>query len=72
MPGNKFVVQPDGTVFEQGVALWNRDKPLPLAPGAWLYVPFDRRAIAGAADADFNRDVATFLATQVPGESGWQ
>jgi len=67
-----YVVQPDGVVSEQGIALWNRDKPRPLAPGAWIYVPFNRHAIAGAADADFNRDVATFLATQAPGESGWQ
>lgn len=65
-----FVVQPDGTVMEQGIALWNRDPPRPLAPGAWIYVPFDRRAIAGAADDTFNRDVADFLATQVPGDGG--
>jgi hypothetical protein len=71
-PDAIYVVQPDGAVFAQGVALWNRDPPRPLAPGAWIYVPFDRRAIAGAADADFNRDVATFLATQVPGEAEWR
>lgn len=69
-PDIVFVVQPDGTVFEQGVALWNRDPPRPLAPGAWIYVPFDRHAIAGAADEAFNRDVAAFLATQVPGDGG--
>ncbi|NID14567.1 YjbF family lipoprotein [Luteibacter yeojuensis] len=71
-PNLIYVVQPDGTVAEQGIALWNRDKPRPLAPGAWIYVPFDRHAIAGAADANFNRDVAAFLATQVPGDSGWR
>ncbi|NII54973.1 YjbF family lipoprotein [Luteibacter sp. SG786] len=69
-PDIVFVVQPDGSVFEQGVALWNRDPPRPLAPGAWIYVPFDRHAIAGAADDAFNRDVAAFLATQVPGDGG--
>lgn len=67
-----YVVQPDGTVFEQGVALWNRATPLPLAPGAWIYVPFNRHAIAGAADDGFNHDVADFLATQTLGEEGWQ
>jgi hypothetical protein len=67
-----YVVQPDGTVFEQGIALWNRADPRPLAPGAWIYVPFSRRAIAGAADDGFNRDVADFLATQTLGEEGWQ
>lgn len=69
-PDIVFVVQPDGTVFEQGVALWNRSAPRPLAPGAWIYVPFNRHAIAGAADDAFNRDVADFLATQVPGDGG--
>lgn len=69
-PNVIFVVQPDGAVFEQGIALWNRDPPRPLAPGAWIYVPFDRRSIAGAADDTFNRDVASFLATQVPGDGG--
>lgn len=69
-PDTIYVVQPDGAVFEQGTALWNRDQPRPLAPGAWIYVPFDRHAIAGAADDTFNRDVANFLATQVLDESG--
>lgn len=67
-----YIVQPDGTVFEQGIALWNRADPRPLAPGAWIYVPFNRRAIAGAADETFNRDVASFLATQTLGEQEWQ
>jgi hypothetical protein len=61
-----YVVQPDGAVFAQDIALWNRDAPRPLAPGAWIYVPFDRKAIAGAADDAFNHDVAAFLATQWP------
>jgi hypothetical protein len=67
-----YVVQPDGIVFEQNVALWNRDDPRPLAPGAWIYVPLNRRAIAGAADETFNRDMADFFATQVLGEEDWR
>jgi hypothetical protein len=67
-----YVVQPDGAVFEQNIALWNRSEPRPLAPGAWIYVPFNRHAIAGAADDGFNQDVANFLATQTLGEEGWQ
>lgn len=67
-----YVVQPDGAVFEQRIAAWNRDAPRPLAPGAWIYVPFARHAIADAADDAFNRDVADFLATQVLSESGWR
>jgi len=65
-PDTIFVVQPDGAVFAQNIALWNRDAPRPLAPGAWIYVPFDRKAIAGAADDAFDREVAAFLATQWP------
>jgi hypothetical protein len=67
-----FVVQPDGAVFEQGVALWKRDPPRPLAPGAWIYVPLDERALGNAADVTFNRDFADFLATQLLSEEGWR
>jgi len=67
-----YVVQPDGAVFEQNIALWNRAEPRPLAPGAWIYVPFYRRAIAGAADDGFNRDVADFIATQLLSDEGWR
>jgi hypothetical protein len=71
-PDMIYVVQPDGAVFEQDTALWNRAAPRPLAPGAWIYVPFNRRAIAGAADDGFNRDVADFLATQILNDQGWR
>lgn len=67
-----YVVQPDGAVFAQNIALWNRDLPRPLAPGAWIYVPFDRHAIAGAADETFNRDVADFISTQLLSDEGWR
>lgn len=69
-PDTIYVVQPDGAVFPQNIALWNRDAPRPLAPGAWIYVAFDRKAIAGAAEDDFNREVAEFLATQVLDDEG--
>jgi hypothetical protein len=71
-PDMIYVVQPDGAVFEQDIALWNRSEPRPLAPGAWIYVPFDRHAIAGAADESFNRDVADFLATQILSDDAWR
>lgn len=67
-----YVVQPDGSVFEQNVALWNRADPRPVAPGAWIYVPFNRHAIAGAADDTFNKDIATFLATQLLDGDAWR
>ncbi len=31
-----WVLQPDGVVSEQGIALWNKSARLALAPGAWL------------------------------------
>lgn len=64
-PDAIYVVQPDGVVFRQNVALWNRDPARVLAPGAWIYVPFAEKAIAGATDGRFNLDVADFLATQL-------
>jgi len=67
-----FVVQPDGSVWEQKIALWNRDPPRPLAPGAWIYVPFDEHITSRAADDTFSRDVATFIGTQLLSDDGWR
>ncbi|SFK49461.1 capsule biosynthesis GfcC family protein [Rhodanobacter glycinis] len=62
-----YVIEPDGRVFRQGVALWNRSLPLSLAQGAVIYVPLPARA-AQHVDATLNHDVAAFLATQtLPG-----
>lgn len=61
---NIYVIEPDGRVFVQGVALWNRGKPQALAPGAVIYVPLRERA-AHKVDATMNSDIAAFLATQV-------
>lgn len=58
-----FVIQPDGQVFRQGIGLWNRSTPLPLAPGAVVYVPLGDRLVRDVAP-DLNREIATFLATQ--------
>jgi hypothetical protein len=58
------VIQPDGQVFRRGVALWNRSLPLPLAPGALVFVPLSART-AGAVDDTLNHDMADFLATQL-------
>ena len=59
-----YVIQPDGQVFELGIALWNESPPMVLAPGAIVYVPLDQRLINGAADAVFNHEMADFIATQ--------
>ncbi|NKJ20838.1 capsule biosynthesis GfcC family protein [Dyella sp. SG609] len=59
-----YVIQPDGKVFELGIALWNESAPMVLAPGAIVYVPLDSRLTAGAADAVFGREMADFIATQ--------
>jgi hypothetical protein len=69
-PDVVFVIEPDGAVFEQGIALWNRSPAMPLAPGAALYVPFGAKATTRAADASFNREIAEFIATQPVGGSG--
>lgn len=61
---NIYVIEPDGRVFVQGIALWNRSAPLALAPGAMIYVPL-REAAARAIDATMNHDIAAFLATQL-------
>lgn len=62
-----YVIQPDGHVFRQGVALWNRSQPLSLAPGAVIYVPLPARITHHSSDT-LNEDLASFLATQtLPG-----
>lgn len=64
-PNLLYVIQPDGHVSVQGVALWNRSAPISLAPGAVLYIPLEPKLIHPAADDHFNADMAKFLATQV-------
>jgi hypothetical protein len=59
-----YVIEPDGRVFVQGIALWNRSAPRVLAPGAVIYVPLRERAVR-AVDATLNSDIAAFLATQL-------
>lgn len=59
-----YVIQPDGRVIRQGVALWNRSAPMSLAPGAVLYVPIIERHVAGVAP-DLNNELSAFLATQL-------
>ena len=63
-PDSIQVIEPDGHVFEQGIALWNRSAPLALAPGAVIYVPLRERAIRSLAPT-LNSDMATFVATQL-------
>ena len=58
-----FVIQPDGRVFQEGVALWNETKSVPPAPGARIYVPVHSTA-KGDPTPDLNTEMATFIATQ--------
>lgn len=59
-----WVIQPDGSIFQRGVALWNLTRgALPLAPGAVIYVPI-RASVADHVDPDMNHEIAQFLATQ--------
>jgi len=63
-PDQIYVIEPDGRVFVQNIALWNRGAPRVLAPGALIYVPLREHA-ASRVDATLNGDIAAFLATQV-------
>ena len=58
-----FVVQPDGRVFQEGVALWNETQSVPPAPGARIYVPV-RSSAKGDPTPDLNTELAAFIATQ--------
>lgn len=59
-----YVIQPDGRIYRQGIALWNRSAPMSLAPGAFLYVPISERQVHGVAP-DLNHELSAFLATQL-------
>jgi len=63
-PDTIYVIEPDGRVFVQGIALWNRSTPRVLAPGAVIYVPLRASAIK-PIDPSLNHDLAAFLATQL-------
>jgi hypothetical protein len=58
-----FIIQPDGRVFQQGIALWNETKSTPPAPGARIYVPL-RGSVKGDPTPDLNTELAAFIATQ--------
>lgn len=62
-PEYLYIVQPDGQVQRQGVALWNREPSPYLAPGSTVYVPV-RFDLLDNAIQDLNQDFAQFLATQ--------
>jgi hypothetical protein len=62
-PDLLFVIQPDGRVFQEGVALWNETKAIPPAPGARIYVPL-RSSGLGDPTPDLNAELAAFIATQ--------
>lgn len=47
-----WLLQPDGQISEQGIALWNQSPPTVVAPGAWLVLlPNDYARHAGDATA---------------------
>lgn len=59
-----YLIQPDGQVQRIGAASWNEERAW-VANGAIIYVPL-RGASTSAVVAEFNRDMAAFLATQPP------
>lgn len=56
------VIQPDGTHQQYGIAAWNQ-QPAPVAVGAVIYLPLDRRHLADSSES-VNNDFAAMLATQ--------
>ena len=58
-----LVIQPDGRVFQEGIALWNDTTSVPPAPGAKIYVPVHNTA-KGDPTPDLNTEMAAFIATQ--------
>lgn len=65
-----YIIQPDGSVTRQGIALWNRHGVQTLAPGAVIYVPVHPRDLPASVRDAFNHDAARFLSTQVLPLSG--
>lgn len=61
-PNSLFLVQPDGRVQTVGAAYWNAETAW-VAVGATIYVPLDP-AQFGTSSAEFNMELATWLATQ--------
>jgi len=57
-----WVIQPDGSVAEYGIADWNAQAQDMLAPGAWIWAPTRQ---AGWSPA-LSQQLAQFLATQSP------
>lgn len=57
-----YLVQPDGKVQSIGIAYWNAEDAW-IAVGAVLYVPFEP-AFFGPSSGEFNKEMATWLATQ--------
>jgi membrane-associated phospholipid phosphatase len=61
-----WVIQPDGQIRREGVALWNETAAQSVAPGAWIWV-------APRSDAwpeGLSERIAMFLATQLPSQAG--
>jgi hypothetical protein len=58
-----WVVQPDGTVFEHGVASWNETSQVEPAPGAWIWAPELSDAVTPLESALLARVLATQAGT---------
>ncbi len=59
-PPHAWVVQPDGAVFEHGVAFWNEEAQVEPAPGAWIWAP----ELSDGVQPWESAMLARFLATQ--------
>lgn len=61
-PSYAYVIQPDGTSDQYGVAYWNQQS-VNVAVGAIIYVPVRENMLAPTT-SEFNQDMARMLATQ--------
>ncbi|MGY8810622.1 MAG: capsule biosynthesis GfcC family protein [Pseudomonadales bacterium] len=61
-PNHLFLIQPDGKVQAIGAAYWNAEDAW-IAVGGIVYVPLAPSQF-GTSSADFNRELAEWLATQ--------
>lgn len=57
-----WIIQPDGNAIRLGIAPWNADPDVTLAPGARLFVPL--RSGPEFRTDTMNAEIARFLATQ--------
>ncbi len=65
-PGWIWVVHADGNSEKRRIGYWYGGSPRHLDPGAVLFRPLSKDWTEALGNPDFNRDLARWLATQIP------